>query len=133
MLRKQGLDALHVDAYPTDQRLKHQQKIKEDKLAGNAPKRKPQIVEQLFDDCGSDFGPISFVDAELADEFACLDLYMPCTDDGPDLVDLEVLEQLNHLVHPFFGMARCDADDSDAYIQKDQRNILQYDGLMVVL
>ena len=48
---ERGLDVLHVDAYPTDQRLKYQQTFKEDKLAGKAPKRKPQVVEQHFDDC----------------------------------------------------------------------------------
>ena len=31
---ERGLDALHADTYPTDQRLKCKQKLKDDKLAG---------------------------------------------------------------------------------------------------
>ena len=66
----QGLEALHVDAYPTDQRLRYQEKLKKDKLEGRAaPKKKPQVVEQHFDDCGSDFGPISYFDIELRNTF----------------------------------------------------------------
>ena len=45
-------------------------KLKDDKLAGRAkPKNQPQIVEQHFDDCGSDFGPISCYEIALRDTF----------------------------------------------------------------
>ena len=42
-----------------------------------------------------------------------------------------MLEQLHHLVHPFFGLTGCEVEDS--YSQTDSRNILQYDDLMVFM
>ena len=117
-----GLEALHVDAYPTDQRLRYQEKLKKDKLEGRAaPKKKPQIVEQHFDDCGADFGPISCFEIELHEPF----------EGGSSSGKARLLEQLHHLVHPFFGLTGCDVEDS--YSQTDSRHILQYDDLMVLM
>ena len=43
-----------LKAYPTNARLRQ----KERKKAGKEPKRKPQVVEQVFDDVGGDFTPL---------------------------------------------------------------------------
>ena len=46
-------------AYPTAQRRKQKAKHKAAKEGlAPEPKRKPQIVEQHFDDCGEDFSPL---------------------------------------------------------------------------
>ena len=104
--------------------MRYQEKLKSDKLAGRAaPKKKPQVVEQHFDDCGSDFGPISCFDIDLRNTFEL--------EPVNNTLDPFVLEQLHHLVHPFFGFVGCDVEDS--YSQTDPKNIVQYDDLLSFL
>ena len=49
-----------TDAYPTQARLRQQARAK----AGHVPKKRHQVVEQVFDDCGEDFTPFMLTDIE---------------------------------------------------------------------
>ena len=133
LVEEQGPDALYVDAYPIEQRVKYAAKLKADKLVGKAPTRKPQTVEQHFDDCGSDFGPISFVDDALGDVFEDLTCHVVTDTEQRDVLDTDTLEQLENMVHPFFGLAGCDAEDESTFLVSDHRNIVRYDDLDVFL
>ena len=43
-----------VKSYPTEARRRQKARAK----AGHIPKKKPQVAEQTFDDCGEDFSPL---------------------------------------------------------------------------
>ena len=45
-------------AYPTDQALRQKERLKKAKLAGESPKKRMQVVEQVQQDCGEDLGSI---------------------------------------------------------------------------
>ena len=59
------------DAYPTQARLRQKARAK----AGHVPKKRPQIVEQVFDDCGEDLSGLNSCvtvddsDDEMKDNF----------------------------------------------------------------
>ena len=79
-------------SYPTDQR----KRDKERKQAGVEVKRKPQHVEQHFDDCGEDFTPLLYNQGE-SDE----DTVEP--DNCEATSDLD--EQPDRMMSQYFGMA----------------------------
>ena len=74
-----------VSAYPTDQR----KRDKERKQAGVEVKRKPQHVEQHFDDGGEDFTPLLYNQVE--------------PDNCESISDLD--EQPDRMMSQYFGMA----------------------------
>ena len=47
--------------------------------------------------------------------------------------DMVFAEQLNCLVHPFFGLTGCDIEDSDMYHQTDVERMSHYDDLSVFI
>jgi hypothetical protein len=72
-------------SYPTDQRKRE----KERKVAGVEVKRKPQQVEQHFDDCGEDFTPLLY--------------QQPNSDSDSNTEDID--EQPDKMMSQYFGMA----------------------------
>ena len=66
-----NLEPLMTQAFPTEQRSRAKEKDKADKAAGikKVVKRRPQVVEQHFDDCGSSMQSIIFLDKEPLEVF----------------------------------------------------------------
>ena len=75
----ENLEPLMTQALPTEQRLRAKEKDKADKAAGivKVVKRRPQVVEQHFDDCGSSMQSIMFLDREPLEVFEFAEIENP--------------------------------------------------------